>query len=485
MRFLRQSLTGLFLTAITVGLLLFAANMIRGAIEQRLANENGRPTSRERVFAVNVIQAVSETIAPELIAFGQIQSRRSLEVRAKASGSVVHLAENFLDGGNVTAGQVLLQVDPARAEYALERVSNDIQDAQAESRDATRTLELAHDELKAASDQVALRQKALARQLDLQKREVGTTAAVEVAELAVAAAQQAELSRRQSLTQAQARIEQAATRIERARIAQDEAKRNLADTTLHATFTGTLSDVAVVQGGLVSLNERLATLIDGDALEVVFRVSTSQYARLLDEQGGLMSSEVRATLEVLGLDLSSTGVITRDGAAVGEGQTGRRIFARLDQTRGLKPGDFVTVRVQEKSLENVVRLPASALDATNRVLLVTEDDRLESLTVDLLRRQDDMVLVRGAGLVGRKVVTRRTPLLGAGIQVKPLEASGETVLPENDLVALSAERRAELIAFVNSRSGLPEEIKQNILEKLGQEQVPAKLVDRLQSRMGG
>jgi len=376
MRFLRQSLTGLFLTAITVGLLLFAANMIRGAIEQRLANDNGRPTSRERVFAVNVIEAVSETIAPELIAFGQIQSRRSLEVRAKASGSVVHLAENFLDGGNVTAGQILLQVDPARAEYALERVSNDIQDAQAESRDANRTLELAHDELKAlelahdelkaASDQVALRQKALARQLDLQKREVGTTAAVEVAELAVAAAQQAELSRRQSLTQAQARIEQAATRIERARIAQDEAKRNLADTTLHATFTGTLSDVAVVQGGLVSVNERLATLIDGDALEVAFRVSTSQYARLLDEQGELMSSEVRATLEVLGLDLSSTGVITRDGAAVGEGQTGRLIFARLDQTRGLKPGDFVTVRVQEKSLENVVRLPATALDATNR-----------------------------------------------------------------------------------------------------------------------
>ena len=61
----------------------------------------------------------------------------------------------------------------------------------------------------------------------------------------------------------------------------------LAETELRAEFAGVLADVTVVQGGLVNRNEQVATLIDAQALEVSFRVSTSQYARLLTEDGRL------------------------------------------------------------------------------------------------------------------------------------------------------------------------------------------------------
>ena len=82
------------------------------------------------------------------------------------------------------------------------------------------------------------------------------------------------MARRQALALAEARIDQAATRLTRAGIALAEAERNLADTTLEAPFDGTLSDTAVVEGGLIAANERLADLIDPDDLEVSFRVST-------------------------------------------------------------------------------------------------------------------------------------------------------------------------------------------------------------------
>ena len=51
MRFLRQTMIGLFLAAMTLGLLVYAATLVGGAIQQRLAEDPRAPTARERVFA--------------------------------------------------------------------------------------------------------------------------------------------------------------------------------------------------------------------------------------------------------------------------------------------------------------------------------------------------------------------------------------------------------------------------------------------------
>ena len=45
-----------------------------------------------------------------------------------------------------------------------------------------------------------------------------------------------------------------------------DANRHL----LFAKFSGTLSDVTIVEGGLVSINEKLGTIVDGSTLEVLF-----------------------------------------------------------------------------------------------------------------------------------------------------------------------------------------------------------------------
>lgn len=487
MRFLRQSLTGLFLLGLTVALMLVAGWMIYGAVSERMARNNAAPEGRERVFAVSVQIAEPESIAPELVAFGEIRSRRSLEVRAKSSGSIISLSSDFVDGGEVSLGDTLLQIDPTTAEFSLSRARTDLLDAEAEQRDADRNLDLAKAELEATEAQTALRLKALTRQMDLLEREVGTTAAVETAELAVASANQAVVTRRQAIAQSEARVDQAVTRLDRARIALAEAERALAETTLHAGFTGTLSDVTVVKGRLVAANEKLATLIDAHALEVAIRVSTPQYVRLLDADGRLPAAEVTVLLDVMGQDLTATGVVSRESAVVGEGETGRRIYARLDAPRGLKPGDFVTVRLRESEIANVVKLPSSALDSQNRVMVVGENDRLEAVPVILLRRQGDHILVEGAGVTGKQVVTRLTPLLGPGVRVKPLvSGSAEAMTPDvPKMVALDEDTRARLIAAIQSNTTMPADRKSRVLELLARPEVPEGLLERLKARMGG
>ena len=243
MKFLRQSLTGLFLLALTFGILAVAGNMIFGAIQQVQGQQGFRPPARERVFAVNVVDARVESIAPIMTAFGEVASTRTLEIRAPSGGQLEFLAPNFQDGGQVELGQLLARVDQTTAQAQLERVKADMLDAEAEIRDANRAFEIATDDLAAAQEQSLLRDKAQVRQQDLRERGVGTEAAVEQAELSASSARAAVLGKRPSLANAAARVDQAQTRIARQEISLADAERALSETELFAGFSGSLSGV--------------------------------------------------------------------------------------------------------------------------------------------------------------------------------------------------------------------------------------------------
>jgi multidrug efflux pump subunit AcrA (membrane-fusion protein) len=487
MRFLRRSLVGIFLMAMTLALLGYAGNMVRGAVSDRMSQEPRSFPQRERVIAANVVDVIPQTISPTLTSFGELRSQRTLDLRSPVGGTVLMADAALTEGGAVTAGQILLEIDPSEAQAAADRASADLQDAEAELRDAQRGLALAQDELAAAEGQVTLRQTAMTRAIDLQTRGVGTAAAVETAELAVSGAQASVLSRRQSLAQAETRLDQTDTRLARARISVTEADRDLADTTVVAAFDGVLSDVTISNGGRITPNERFAQLVDPTQLEVSFRVSTSQYARLLDDAGKLMTASVTVALDISGVNLAATGTITRESAAVGAGQTGRLLFADLQVAPGFRPGDFVTVRITEPELERVALVPATAVAPDNTVLVVGEEDRLEIAQTEVLRRQGDDVIIRVRGLAGRAIVAERSPLLGAGIKINPIrpgqaeESMDEPDAPE--MVVLDDERRAKMIAFVTD-SRMPDNVKARLLGQLEQEEVSSETVNRLESRMG-
>lgn len=488
MRFLRRSLVGLFLLSLTVGLLAVAGSTFYSGLKDKWARETRQRPRIERVFSVNVLRANISDVVPEMTAFGEVRSQRVLDLRATAAGVIVALDDGFVEGGTVTAGQALVHIDGQNAKDAEYRAQSDLSEAMAEVDEAAAALGLATDEIEAAKGQVRLRTQSLTRQVDLRKRGVGTDAAVEAAELAEAVANQAVLSRRQALLQAEARVARAVIRLARQEVNLTEAKRRVADTQINAEFDGSLSNVAAVKGGVVTMNERLAQLIDTQALEVSFRVSTRQYTRLLDQDGTLTKAPVEVLLDVFGVDMLVHGKVSRESAAVGEGLTGRLLFAKLEQPRGFRPGDFVTVRIKEPLLKDVILLPASAVDAAGTVLLIGDEDRLEQATVEVMRKQGDNVLVRAPAIEGRDVVAERSPLFGAGIKVRPTrtdEMATTEANTEPEMLELTDARRAKLIAFVEGNQRMPKEAKARVLAQLAKGKVPARTVERIESRMGG
>lgn len=486
MRFFRKSLVGLLLLSLCLGLLAYAGQMVGSAIQERAGEGKRSPQKRERTFTVNVVSAEPQSIAPLLQAFGEIQSRRSLDLRMAKGGQVVLLSENFVEGGQVQAGEVLVQLRKSDAQSALARADADVTDAIAEVEEAQRAFELVTDELEAAREQGDIRQRALDRQMDLKQRGVGTSAAVETGELAVSSVNQLILTKRNGVNQAEARGAQAETRLARAELAYADALRGVEDTALIAEFTGVLSGVSLVKGGLVSPNEKLGSLIDPKDLEVSVRISTEQYTRLLDDDGRLITSPAKVFMDVSGNKLSADAVLNRDSGSVGAGQTGRVVFAALKEPRGLMSGDFVTLNITEPMQNYVMKFPASSLNASNEILFIGDEERLQSQVVQVVRRQGNDILVRARGIAGKEVVAELTPVLGVGIKVKAVRSDGASKIPEEPAtVELSPERRARLIAAIEGNGYIPDDAKQRIVKQLKMEKVPAKVVERIESRMGG
>ncbi|MEO0692003.1 MAG: efflux transporter periplasmic adaptor subunit, partial [Pseudomonadota bacterium] len=56
---------------------------------------------------------------------------------------------------------------------------------------------------------------------------------------------------------------------------------------------------------------------------------------------------------------------------------------------------------------------------------------------------------------------------------------------EPDLVELDADRRARLVAFIEANNRMPADAKERLLGQLSQPMVPARMVARIESRMGG
>ena len=487
MRFLTRSLVALFFMAISMAALGYAGYTLFSAIQSRAEAPAGAAPGRERVFTVRAMTVTPDEVTPILSAFGEVRTRRSLELRAPVGGRLLEVAEGFEEGAEVREGQLLFRIDPADAEAALAMARTDMTRAQAELRDATRAMELAAEDVAAAQAQFDLRERGLARRTDLAQRGVSTEAALEEAELALASARQSLVGRRQAEAQAEARLDQATTALERQEIALLEAERRLSDTRVYAAFDGTLADVSIVEGRFVNTNDQLGRIVDPAALEVSVRVSTAQYLRLLDDAGNIRSSEAEVALEVAGYEITSPGRLVRTSATVEQGQSGRRLFVDLLAPRGFRPGDFVTVRLQEPALENVALLPATAVNAAGNVLAIGEDERLEAIPVAILRRQGEHVIVEVEPIAGREIVREIGPMLGSGIRVRPQResATGEVITEMPEMISLDAERRARLIAQVEENTRMPEPVRARMLAQLAEDEVPASMIERLESGGGG
>jgi RND family efflux transporter MFP subunit len=334
----------------------------------------------ERVWPVKSVAISSQTLRPQLALFGEIVAGRRSELRALVAGPISRIGANFREGGLVSAGELLLEIDPFHYRTQL-----------AERRAQLREAEVRLDQLQRNHRRI----EALYVEKTVSERDRDD------AELAV--------------KQQEAVVEQRRIDVER-------AERSLADTRLLAPYAGVIGELNANLGKQLGVNDKVAELTDTSQLEVRFSLSNDEYGRLLGDGETLVGRLVTVTWKVGARELAYQARIARVGAEILATTGGVDIYAVLDDgvRPDLRPGAFVSVRVPDREYAGVFVAPESALYGEN-MLYVIAADRLAERRIEVLGHDGNDIIFRSAGepalADGDRVVTTQLREAGVGVKV--------------------------------------------------------------------
>lgn len=320
---------------------------------------------------------------------GTVQPRSQSELIPEVSGRVEWTAPSLVGGGSFRRDDVLLRIEDADYRNSLQRSEATLQRAEVEH-------SFAADELKRLQ-QLHQQQLASQQQLDSARR----TARVAEA----------------NLSESRASLEQ--------------AQRDLARTELRAPFDGLVRSEQVDLGQFVTRGQSIGTIYATDYVEVRLPISADQlrYLGLPIATRGQIAEEARPPVTVASdfgdARLLWEGQLVRLEAEIDE--RSRMIYGvtrlRLEEdedTPLLPVGMFVQAEIRGRRVENVIRLPRSAMRDNNEVLVVDADHRLRFRQVSLLRLEHDEMLVSDGLADGELVCISPMQTVVDGMRVKPV-----------------------------------------------------------------
>ena len=406
------------------------------------------------------------------------------------AGRLDYVSDKFVEGGFVTEGEVLFRLDQKDFMNTLEVAEIDLEDTNAQLKEARSQLNLSLRDQEAASDQLSLRRKIRDRQLELAKSGLTTSSVVENSELAYSSSEQQVINKQNLVEKSKININKLEIQLKRRLIAIEKAERNLKETENVAPFSGVMSTTNISPGSLVGKNERLGVLIDPDAIEVKFNLSANEFARVINKKGELQELGIVTKLEIADSILFFKGKIERVSPEKPEGGSGRQVFAslQLNDYNSLRPGDFLLVEVEEPELRDISILPASAVTIDGKLFVLSGEDRLQEVNVSILRRQGEKVIVSGAP-EGAEYVMQRSPQLGRGLKVKPLRASDlkNGKAPKSSdaetVVKLDQKKINELLELLKSMDRMPENVKDRLIKEINSGKMRSKTLRRLEKGM--
>ncbi len=343
---------------------------------------------------VSILQAKSQVLPLTRDLVGRVSSIRSADVRARVPG--ILLKRLYQEGSEVTAGQVLFQIDPKPYQAALDAALAALAQAQATATNAAvnaqRTRDLLPSGLVARSD-------------------VDNNNATE----------------RSSLAQ----VKQAEANVETARI-------NLGYATVTAPIAGRSGQQHVTEGALVGQSEAtLLTTVDQiDRLYVNFDRPADEILQLHAAQGRgdvTLFDRDKATLEVIlpdGTPYTPLGSVDFGDVTVDPTNAAlayRGIIA--NPQRQLLPGMFVTVRLTLGTQNRAYVVPQAVVrrdSAGAFVEVAGPDDKVLQKHIQAESMVGTNWLVTGGLADGDRIIATSVDQVHAGTQVKvrPDNASG-------------------------------------------------------------
>jgi RND family efflux transporter MFP subunit len=364
----------------------------------------------ERSWSVTAQEAQYGDIQQSIDAFGELISRREVDLRMLVAGEVIETGKNYDDGALVKKGDVLIKIDPFNYKNAVKDTAAQLRGGTALLREREAAYELSKVEYERAEK---LFDKGNVAQKYIDDRKLDVTIA-------------------------ESRMIQQKSAVERLDVLVARAKRDLRNTALVAPFDGYISGLQAREGRLLNINEPVATISDANSYEVRFNLSDAQYGRFLKTGTDLVGRPVDVRWNIGGETITLTAILTQVGARISQNTRGVDAIARIDgeTPAALRGGAFVNVVLRGHDIPNVVAVQKTALYGDNQIYVIV-DDRLQSRQVEIMGETQGNVLISSGVENGEKILLTRFNEASPEVAVKvlSLQTVEGMVSPVNEVVS--------------------------------------------------
>ena len=214
----------------------------------------------------------------------------------------------------------------------------------------------------------------------------------------------------------------------------EQAQENVKRTVLRAPFTGLVRAESIDIGQFASRGQAIATLYANDVVEVRLPIADRQLAflNLPPLRNGNFPEEMQPTVK-LSADYGGQvrqwfGKIVRAEAEIDTSSRMVHLVARVESSKDsqdLSLGLFVTAEIAGLAVEDIVRLPRSAIRNDNQVLVVDTENRLRFRDIQPLRLYKDNVLINAGLTPGERVCISTVQTAIDGMAVNPIAESSK------------------------------------------------------------
>jgi multidrug efflux system membrane fusion protein len=384
------------------------------------------PTSvpRENVVVVETIPVILKSHQPMLTLYGTTVSGREVELRALVAGRVKTTQSQLMTGGVIDAGRELLQIDPFGYEKELVEAKAQLLEASAKLEEIEASLRVEQASLASAREQRALAKRDLERAQKLASRGTISEKKLDDRKLTTVQRSQSVSQSEKTLAVWSARRKQQQATIARLEATVARAEQKLSDTSLKAPFDAYVTDVGAQVGRMLGVNDRVASLIDRNWIEVRFSLTDAQFGRLTMSSESLIGRIVSIRWRTGDDHIFYAASVDRIDARADTENGGIFVFARIKQPLrpvAIRPGIFVDVELPDVKVTDATRVPSQAVYNGTRVYVVA-DGRLASRKVRVVGVDGSSRILKGQLRQGEKIVITRLPRPEEGIRIKEIDS---------------------------------------------------------------
>jgi RND family efflux transporter MFP subunit len=308
--------------------------------EQNNKVRKPRPEAAEQALQISVIDAELGSYAAQISASGLVEPRYSLTITNQVSGEISRLSNQFESGKIVKKGHLLATLKNTELASLVASAKNTVASAELALKEEIRQGEQARAEWDASGFNEA-------PDSDLVLREPQRVAA------------QAELAS--------------------AKAALLNAQNDVNNTKITAPFDALIVERLVSPGSYLSAGSDIGTLYSVDRAEITIDLSNSDWLKLPDTNT-LLNANWPVTIASIDDNATWQGHILNVGLHIDETTRMRSLTIGLnkplEQAWPLIPGSFVSISLKGKPLDNLWRLPNTALSQKSEIWYLDADNRL-------------------------------------------------------------------------------------------------------------